>query len=166
MASYSSLAFSKQAFSVAAFSFDGGETLTAPSGMRRLMLYQLQEEALNALETKKDEQKQGQEAPRRESEAPQAEPVAAPAARPKRPRRQRAPEPTVHERRGPVVPFRRTFAAPAETLYDKLAVLAKLPDVATFTRIASAKIISLEAERTKRRQRNRRRAAAFLLMAA
>jgi len=140
-------------------------SLTAPSGMRRLMLYALQEEVLNNWGKPKDEQKQGQEAPSRESEAPQAKPVAAPAAKPKRPRRQRVAEPTTHER---VIPFRRRRepATIAPSVPELLSAIPKLHYNLFHFRQATLNVISLEHERKQRRARTRRRAAAFLLLAA
>lgn len=158
--SFSPISFSPASFGI---SFGGATELTAPSGMRRLMLYQLQEEYLNSLEKKKDEQVKGQEAPRREGEAPEAKPVATPAAKPKRPRRQRVAEPTVHER--VVIPFRRKPTPTEKTIPEKLQELEYLPNVSLYVKIASAKIIQISEQRNKRR-RARRRAAAFLLLAA
>jgi len=130
-------------------------SLSAPSGMRRLMLYQLQEDYLKSLETRKNEQKQGQETPRRAGESASSKPVAAVAPRTRRTPSERSTAPAVTER--PVI----LRPAPQEpTVYE--LVFAHY----NYQIIASALIYDLDAERQKRRQRARRRAAAVLLLAA
>jgi len=139
----------------------GQTQLSAPSGMRRLQLYQLQEEALKQLEKKEDEQVQGQETPSGASESTPPEPVATPKPRTRRAKRR----PTAQPKPYVVIPWNYRPAVSSVSVPDELRELPPLPNyiLAAFRRKV---IINLETERIKRRKRARRRAAAFLLMAA
>lgn len=135
---------------------------TAKSGWYRLQLYQLQEESL-AKDKEKDEQKQRQEAPSRKSEGTAAKPVAAPHTWQRKPRRRSTTGSIVHE---PIVkPFVFRRVTQEETVIEKLSGIIPLPDTSFNVKIATAKIIQISQERNKR-LRSRRRAVAFLLLAA
>ena len=138
--------------------------LTAPSGMRRLQLYQLQEEVLKNWGKKKDEQPKEQE-----STTTEAAPVVI--VEPTKPRtrrinRRRAEKPRTPDE--PIIgPFVHKVSQPVATVYDALSEVPTLCfNAYSVAALKNAVIISLDSERNKRRQHNRRRAAALLLLAA
>lgn len=147
---FSSKSFSTVSFSPKSFFF--GIQESASSGMRRLQMYQMQEEAL-----KKEEQKTVKAAVKeaiKEKEAPvQVKKV-------RKPVKKRV----IREEPLPVIPFKRIPVAVNDTVFDELA---KLPPIVfeVYVQQLSATIISFQAEKQKRSKR-RRKIAALLLLAA
>lgn len=129
------------------------------SGYWRLFFMNMQEEALKAnseqpvnQKEKALEQVQGQEAPQRKSTSK------------KKVKKPRAVERDEYPN---VIPFRRkpiySDPTPVINVYEDLLTLKPLPSAMSFIEV---KIASIREARIKRHQRNRRRAAALLLMAA
>lgn len=133
--------------------------LVASSGIRRLQLYQLQEQELCREAIRKAVKEKLGNA---KSVEPTGKLVASEvkhAARPKRkkPATSKAARPT-----SPIIPFRALPTAPEASVFE---ILAALPPIATecyLLSLTTSVIIDLGAERKKRRKK----VAAFLLLAA
>lgn len=155
---HSQIAFQKCAFSHGGFQTDECDAGSGRSGYWRLFFTQMQEEALNA----------GKQAEKSEEGVKAEQPT--PTVKKRKAKRAE----TRPESKAPVEPrvvaepppFRLRPIYTSPSTYEQLAALPRLVYDDFSATYLHRKVISLEAERIKRRKQARRRAAAFLLMAA
>lgn len=137
-----------------------GRIESSSSGVRRLQMYQLQADALLKYEARRV----AEEVVKQE-EKKKLTPVVA--VKKKVVKKKPVESQTYTE--VPAPPFRKKFMYAEPTVYDQILMLSPLTYnsyVADYLQVSVTKVVDLSNERIKRQQRNRRRAAAFLLLAA